>query len=388
VKTTFHTFLSSTTFTSANQKKLMDTNLEILNKLTEYLKFAVIRTRSNELVFMNEQALELFGYTSTEEVSIVRHQMFFADREMYYYLLEKQKAYGLLTNERVLFMRKDQTNFWGSLTSKSYCLNGERYRDEVIVDITAQINNEHKLREKELLLEKVAGELDRFVYRVSHDLRSPISTMKGLTSLVRMNSEVFTQENFLNMMEESLDRLDVFISKLVEFSRNSNEPVMIQPVDLNHIFESVLQEQQQHSNWSKAKVECSLPDSFMVYSDVNKIYTAISHVIRNSLDYCDASKCSFLLSIKGFIQQNVVTIEIVDNGIGIDKKFTPKVFQMFFRATLLSKGSGLGLFLAREAIDRLGGNITISSELNLGTLVKIQFPSESTSRVEETRKMA
>jgi len=366
----------------------MDTNLEIINNVAEYLKFAVIRTRSNELVFMNEQALELFGYISGDEIRNVSHHMLFADREAYCYLTAKQNAYGKIANERMLFIRKDHTNFWGSLTSKLYHVNGERYLDEIIVDISAQINNEHKLREKELLLEKVAGELDRFVYRASHDLRSPISTMKGLMSLVRMNSEIFAQEQFLSLLDESLERLDAFISKLVEFSRNSNESVMIEPVDLTKIIGSILDEQRHHLNWPKVKLECSLPESFMVCSDVNKLYTALSHVIKNSLDYCDLNKYSFLLSIKGHIQRDMVTIEIVDNGVGIDKKFMPMVFQMFFRASALSKGSGLGLFLAREAINRLGGNITITSEVNLGTLVAIQFPAEATSNVVETRKTA
>jgi signal transduction histidine kinase len=356
----------------------MGTDLDIINNLAGHLKFGVLRTRNNHLVFMNEHALELFGYDVDEEIRLIHHQMLFADRETYHCLLAKQKAYGLITNERVLFIRKDQTNFWGALTSKLHYVNGELCLDQIIVDISAQINNEHKLREKDLLLEKVAGELDRFVYSASHDLRAPVSSMKGLLSLVKINSEVFTRDQVLNMMDESLDRLDVFISKLVEFSRNSNEPIVIEPVNLNYIITSILNEQQQHGNWPRVKVECSLPDSFTVCTDFSKVYSALSHVIKNSLDYCDVAKCSFLLSIKGHVERNVVTIEIIDNGIGIDKKFMPMVFQMFFRASMLSKGSGLGLYLAREAINRLGGNITIKSELKLGTLVTIQFPVEGT----------
>jgi len=356
--------------------------------MAEYLRFAMIRTKGNELVFMNEQALELFGYASPEEIFPVSRQMLFADREAYSYLLEKQKAYGMITNERVLFIRKDHSNFWGALTSKPYHVNGEPYFDEIIVDISAQINNEHSLREKELLLEKVAGELDRFVYRASHDLRSPISTMKGLMSLVRMDSEIFAQEHFLSLLDESLERLDAFISKLVEFSRNSNESIMIEPVEISNIIKSILDDQQKHANWPRVNLECSLPESFTVYSDFNKLYTVLSHVIKNSLDYCDLNKYSFLLSIKGHIQRDMVTIEIIDNGIGIDKKFMPMVFQMFFRASVLSKGSGLGLFLAREAINRLGGNITITSEMNVGTLVAIQFPAKAISNVVENQKTA
>lgn len=366
----------------------MDTDLDIIYNLVGYLKFAIIRTREGELVFMNEHALDLFGYSSNEEVYSDSHRILFADRQAYHHLLAKQKAYGLITNERVLFLRKDQTNFWGLLTRKPHYIDGQLYIDEIIVDISEQVINEHKLREKDLLLEKVAGELDRFVYSASHDLRSPISTMKGLMALMRMNSEAFTREHFLDMMDQSLDKLDVFIGKLVEFSRNSHEPLVMEDVNLEDVIKSILQEMKQHSNLEKTCIEYSLPDSFIVRSDLNKVYTVLFHVIKNALDYSDEGKCSFLLSIKGYIQRDLVTIEIVDNGIGIDRKFMPMVFQMFFRASMLSKGSGLGLYLAREAINRLAGNITITSELNLGTLVTIQFPAEVVSSVDEARKIA
>jgi signal transduction histidine kinase len=324
---------------------------------------------------MNEQALELFGFSSLADANFYRRKMLFADRESYLHLTEKQKSYGLLTNERVLFIRKDHTNFWGSLTSKSYESNGDLCHDEIIVEITDQVRNEHNLREKGHLLEKVAGELDRFIYSASHDLRSPISSMKGLLALFKRNPETLAQEQFLVMMTECLNKLEAFISKLVVFSKNSNEPVVIEPVDLRTIVTSILDELREHDNRFKVEVECVLPEDCKVYSDFSKLYTILSHIIRNAFDYLDPSKCSGLLLIKAEIQREKVLMEVLDNGIGIDKKCMPTIFQMFYRASRLSKGSGLGLYLAREAIVRLGGSIDINSELNLGTLVKVEFPN-------------
>jgi signal transduction histidine kinase len=314
--------------------------------------------------------------------------MLFADRDSYLHLREKQKSYGILTNERVLFMRKDHTNFWGSLTSKSYELNGELCHDEIIVDVTDQVRNEHNLREKGHLLEKVAGELDRFIYSASHDLRSPVSSMKGLISLFKRNPETLSREQFLDMTTECLNKLEAFISKLVLFSKNSNEPVFIEPVDLRTILMSILDELREHDNRSKVEIECMLPADCQVYSDFSKLYTTLSHIIRNAFDYHDPLKHSGLLLIKAEIQREKVLVEVVDNGIGIDKKSIPTIFQMFYRASRLSKGSGLGLYLAREAIVRLGGSIDINSELNLGTLVKVQFPNATTQGLDEEWKTA
>ena len=189
----------------------MGTEFEIIKNLAEHVKFGLIRTKRNQLVFMNSHALELFGYSSVEDVRGMQHEKLYADQEEYQHLLAKQRTYGRITNERALLKRKDQTNFWGLLTRSAYFLSGVLHVDEIIFDISEQVRNEHRLREKDLLLDKVANELDRFVYSASHDLRSPISSMKGLMTLMKMNPDVFDWEHFLTMMEESLDRLDVFI---------------------------------------------------------------------------------------------------------------------------------------------------------------------------------
>ena len=388
VKTAFPTIATSLTFISATKNTQMDTDLEIIGNLRRSLKFAVIRASNAKFLYMNEHALELFGFRSLADANSYCRKMLFADRDSYHHLTEKQKSYGVLTNERVLFMRKDHTNFWGSLTSKSYEFNGDLCYDEIIVDVSDQVRNEHKLREKGHLLEKVAGELDRFIYSASHDLRAPVSSMKGLTSLFKRNPETLAQDQFLDMMTECLNKLEAFISKLVVFSKNSNEPVLIEPVDLRMIVMSILDELQEHDNRPSVEIECMLPEDCQVYSDFNKLYTTLSHIIRNAFDYHDPSKCSGLLLIKAEIQREKVLIEVLDNGIGIDKNCIPTIFQMFYRASRLSKGSGLGLYLAREAIVRLGGSIDISSELNLGTLVKVQFPNAATRNFNEERKTA
>jgi signal transduction histidine kinase len=366
----------------------MDTDLEIISNLSRSLNFAVIRASNAGFLYMNEQALELFGFTSLAEAKSYGRMMLFADRDSYQHLTAKQKSYGVLTNERVLFMRKDHTNFWGALTSKCYESNGDLYHDEIIVDISDQVRNEHTLREKGHLLEKVAGELDRFVYSASHDLRSPISSMKGLISLFKTNTGTLEREQFLDMMTECLSKLETFISKLVLFSKNSNEPVLIEPINLRVIMMSILEELRDHENRSKVEIECMLPKDCQVYSDFNKLYAILSPIIRNAFDYYDPSKGSGLLLIMGEIQREKVLIEVIDNGVGIDKQYIPTIFQMFYRASRLSKGSGLGLYLAREAIVRLGGSIDISSELNLGTLVKVQFPNAAALNFDAERQTA
>lgn len=354
----------------------MGADVEILGGLSENFGIAIIRASDQGFLYMNSEALEMFRFRSFEEASTCQRRSLFADCDAYQHFLNKQAAHGIVVNERVLFCRMDKSNFWGSITSRLYCVNGDVRYDEIVMDISDKVINEHKLCEKSHLLEKVANQLDRFVYSASHDLRSPISTMQGLISVVKTNPEAFPVDQFLSMMEESLNKLETFVNRLVEFSKNSNEPVLIETVDIGNMINCVLEGLKGHPNKSKVTIECLLDGGSSVSTDFNKLYTVLSQIIKNAFDYADPAKPRAILSIRSEKIREHVVIEIIDNGIGIEKKSIPTVFQMFYRGTQLSKGSGLGLFLAREAMTRLGGTIEIQSEIHRGTLISLRIPSD------------
>jgi signal transduction histidine kinase len=354
----------------------MDTDLEIIHNLRDNFKVGLIRANSQGFLYMNAEALAMFGFTSLHEAASQPRRILFADCDSYQHLVTKQNAYGILTDERVLFSRQDRSNFWGLLTSRVHVVGEEVFYDEMIIDITDKVNIERRLTEKTHLLEKVGNELDRFIYSASHDLRSPVSSMKGLVNLFRVNGDIFSCAQFLDMMEGSLNNLERFIKMLVEFSKTTNQPVVVEPVNLGKIIASVLQELKTHPSSGKVQVECVAPGSALIYSDFNKLYTVLSNTIKNAFDFLDPAKPSGLVAIKAEINNEKATVEIIDNGIGIDKRYIPTIFQMFYRASSLSKGSGLGLYVAREAIVRLGGSINIRSEYGLGTFVSIQIPNE------------
>jgi signal transduction histidine kinase len=355
----------------------MRADMEILGGLSGNLNVAIIRANNRGFLYMNSEALQMFRFNSFEEASTCQRKALFADCDTYQYCLNKQMAYGILINERVLFSRRDKSNFWGSITSRLYHVNGDTYFDEIIVDITDKVVNEHKLAEKSHLLEKVANELDRFVYSASHDLRSPISSMRGLISLCKINSEVFPPYQFLIMMEVCLEKLEVFVNSLVEFSKNSNEPVMVEQINFHKIIWSILEHLKEHPNKNRINMECSVDKNAFINSDFNKLYTVLFQVIKNAFDYVDVSKPRSIVSINVEVLKERVVIEVTDNGIGIDKKCLPNIFQMFFRGTQVSKGSGLGLFIAREAMTKLGATVEVKSELGLGTFINLSIPNDA-----------
>ena len=101
----------------------------------------------------------------------------------------------------------------------------------------------------------------------------------------------------------------------------------------------------------------------------------LQNLISNSLKYYDASKDKPFVNVEVFKNPDEVKIVVEDNGIGISKKYQDHIFDMFYRATERSDGSGLGLFIVKETIDMMGGSIKLNSEKDKGTSITLTIPN-------------
>ena len=110
------------------------------------------------------------------------------------------------------------------------------------------------------------------------------------------------------------------------------------------------------------------------YSDYERLKMVVNNLISNSIRYKGYGRDPELkFNIK--INKKYAEIDVIDNGIGIDKDHIEKVFNMFYRASDKNVGSGLGLFIVKETIEKLNGKVSISSKLNEGTSVHIKIPN-------------
>jgi signal transduction histidine kinase len=100
----------------------------------------------------------------------------------------------------------------------------------------------------------------------------------------------------------------------------------------------------------------------------------LQNLINNAIKYSDPEKKKKIVNIDVKEGNDVIQIQITDNGIGIDPESIPKIFSMYYRATEKSKGSGLGLFIVKEAIHKIQGKVTVESALNLGSTFTIELP--------------
>ncbi len=111
------------------------------------------------------------------------------------------------------------------------------------------------------------------------------------------------------------------------------------------------------------------------FNDEYRMSVALTNVISNGLKYQDRSKAKRFLNIVASITPDTVKILVKDNGLGIHENLLPKVFDMFYRANENSQGAGLGLYITKEVVEKMGGTLDIASELYQGTTVSLTLPN-------------
>lgn len=229
---------------------------------------------------------------------------------------------------------------------------------------------EIEIKNENLIIANV--ELDKFVYSASHDLRSPITSLKGLIEIAQMEDDVSQVKDYLKLMHQSLIKQDQFISDIIDYSKNKRKEVVIESVSLKNIIDDAITQHQHIKNVSKLTIKKKILVN-KVNSDSLRLKIIINNLLSNAIKYSDENKKETLISIKTYNTENFHKIEVTDNGIGIKEEFQSRIFEMFF-VTNNNKGSGLGLYIVKEAIDNLNGNIMVYSESNIGSKFTVTIP--------------
>ena len=229
------------------------------------------------------------------------------------------------------------------------------------------------LLEKNDELKKTNAELDRFVYSVSHDLRSPLLSIHGVIDILKQKEALSESgDQLLQMIVNSIDRLDNSIVEILDYSRNARFDVEHVELDLNTILQQITTDLQ---HLAPIRFDIQFETSTIVTSDKFRLITILKNTISNAVKYRKRNQSDCFVNIKVSKENNFIIIRVEDNGIGISEKSLPKIFDMFYRATSSVAGTGLGLYICKEMITKLGGTINLDSKLGEGTKVTIKIPS-------------
>lgn len=240
-----------------------------------------------------------------------------------------------------------------------FMIDLNHYAERTLEEKEAETNTKNKE------LTKLNAELDRFVYSVSHDLRSPLASISGLVNIGQHAENLDEAKRYFNMIGDRINAQDFFIREIIDFYRNSRTETAVESFSLRKHVDEIVSEQAMNLGSINCQVE--IPTEMDVQSDKIRLKSVLSNLIGNAIKYHDIAKAEKYIKVSAERQNGHWIIAVEDNGQGIGAEHMPKLFNMFYRASADSKGSGLGLFIARETVDKLGGKIHVDSTLGKGS---------------------
>lgn len=233
----------------------------------------------------------------------------------------------------------------------------------------------HALRQQNHELLKVNKELDNFVYSVSHNLRGPLASMMGVLNIVREENKNDSLIPLLRMMENSMSRLDDTLKEILDYSRNARSELQLGEIDWEGLIKTSWRKLEYLHNDTSVTRMLNIQGDVPFFSDGTRLLNIVTNLMSNAIIF-GARERERIIAIDIVTSDENATISINDNGIGIEQEVLPHVWQMFFRGSEESRGAGLGLYIVREIVARLKGNISIRSQADQGTTVTVVVPNE------------
>jgi two-component system sensor histidine kinase/response regulator len=233
-----------------------------------------------------------------------------------------------------------------------------------------------ELKEKNAELQKTNSELEKFVYSASHDLRAPILSIKGIINFAKSQSFNGGLE-YLSMIEKSINRLDVFVENIINYYQNAK--LEIPPAEIH--FEKMILDTWSSfdffQNKSHIHFSCHVEPQGFFKADEFRVQIILNNLLLNAIKYQTRDRSDQSVSVDVRFSDNKSIVSVSDNGIGIDSEHLDKIFNMFYRATQEKPGSGLGLYIVKEAIDKIGGSIEVESKMGVGSTFTIIIPNQN-----------
>lgn len=362
-----------------NTDELENYTHTILNNMGDAV---FVKDDQSRLLIVNDAFCELFdlprakiiGKTLAEEVS--------QEERISFLKIDKQiLADGLENiNEETLTLRGRKTRIISTRKSRFIDAKGEKFLVGVIRDMTDQKLAEQALKESEAKFRTLNGTKDKLFSIIGHDLRSPFGNILTLSELLMDElKDVSTEksEQYLGMINDTAENALTLLDNLLSWAKSQTGQINrnVKKVELSTIIHEVLDRLKAIAKTKSISLDQTKFDSIEFFLDEEMLKTVIRNLVSNAIKYTNpGGKIQIFVALK----EDQVEIMISDNGIGIPEETRKKLFGMASNisspGTANEKGSGFGLFLCKEIVEKLGGNIWVESQLGRGSDFKFTLP--------------
>ncbi|MEZ4776814.1 MAG: ATP-binding protein [Bacteroidia bacterium] len=233
------------------------------------------------------------------------------------------------------------------------------------------------LKKVEEELKERNHQMDLFLYKATHDLKGPLTSVVGILNIAIQDCLQPEVRQYIEMALASTARLDNALLDLIHVTRLSKEQIRPEKIDCNALLNEVLQSINHMPERRNVEFRTDVPMLLSVRSDRNSMLSILQNLITNAMKYRRDGDYSHVVSISIFPETAGIRITVSDNGEGIRNEIREKIFSMFYRGNKKSKGTGLGLYIVKQSISKLGGTIDMESHFGEGTRFSVWLPNIS-----------
>ncbi len=262
------------------------------------------------------------------------------------------------------------------LIHKEAVINKENYtliKSYEAVNRIEALERETKIQtEKNQIIENKNEELDSFFYRVSHDLKGPITSLQGLHNLISLEIKDPASLRYFEMYRSQVNRMYNIVMSLIDLTQMKHMSGGKVKIDFSALINECISSYSYLDNFKNIRFIIEV-DDLDFHSEWAIINTILQNLIENAIKYSRPHDPFVKIIVQ---QKNEFTqIDVTDNGQGIDETHQVRIFDMFFRASERTKGSGLGLYILKRAVERLNGTIELKSKLHKGSTFTVTLPA-------------
>ncbi|MCG8391264.1 MAG: HAMP domain-containing histidine kinase [Cytophagales bacterium] len=229
-----------------------------------------------------------------------------------------------------------------------------------------------KRQQDRLMIENRA--LSDFVAKVSHDLKAPLQSIQGLVNLGNQDKENLNR--YLGLIHTNVDRLQQYIHQLAQYTRQ-DASLKLDCIDFQNMIEEVFKSHEYMPNAQRITLKVRLDQKAPVYSNEFMLKLVLNNMISNAIKYhnFDQKRPRINVTVKSNTKEYKLYVR--DNGTGIEEDRVPCIFERFERASTQPGGSGLGLYLIKNTLEKIGGEINVKSKKGEGTEFVVSVPNKA-----------
>ena len=233
---------------------------------------------------------------------------------------------------------------------------------------------EKEVKNTMVKLKQSTKEMEHFLYKTSHDFRRPIATLQGIFNISKFDNSPEYLSDMLKKVDETANHMDRMLGKLLMIGELQFSKQQKKKLDFKAIMKSIKSRYFPHLDKYEIDFKYKLTNLPTILSYPKAYEMIIRHLVSNSIVYRSRLNPYIKVEICFSDKDQKLDIQVTDNGEGIKFEYHEKIFEMYYRGNERSKGSGLGLYILRKAVDKLRGEIKLLSEEKSGSLFVISIP--------------